>query len=128
MNDLLFYYTELVWKMKLHFAFPDPSAGYEISIGYIKFYNCYPLANEYSVEIIDNPCTGGLSIAAEINGGPRPTEYTFTMGDSNNCDYIFTSLSNGECTWELEIASINSETDSALWPAIYTLTQPTFTP
>ena len=50
------------------------------------------------------------------------------MGDSNNCDNIFTSLSNGECTWELEIASINSETDSALWPAIYTLTQPTFTP
>ena len=107
--------------MKIHFEFLA-SGAYDISIGYIKFYNCYSVTNEYSVEIIDNPCvSAGLVVPADTdNGGTRETEYTSTMGQQEDID--FTDFTNGECTYEIEIVSINSETDSTLWPAIYTLT------
>ena len=48
------------------------------------------------------------------------------MGSNDSLD--FEGLTNGECSYEIEIVSINSETDDTLWPNIYTLTQPTFTP
>ena len=107
--------------MKIHFEFLT-AGDYDISIGYIKFYNCYSVTNEYSVEIIDNPCvSAGLVVPADTdNGGTRETEYTSTMGQQEDID--FTDFTNGECTYEIEIVSINSETDSTLWPAIYTLT------
>ena len=111
----------------MHFAFPDAEAGYDISIEEIKFYNCYPATNEFTVEIIDNPCTGELVVPADTNnGGSFVSEKTIIMGEFGIVS--FTDFSNGECTWELEIVSINSETDSTLWPALYELTQPTFQP
>ena len=128
MSDLVLHYTELLWKMKIHFAFPDPSSGYDISIEQILFYHCYAAGNEYTVEIVDNPCTSaGLVVPGDSNsGGSFDFSYSFVMGDTDPID--FTGFTNGECTYELELISINSETDSTLWPAIYTLTQPTFTP
>jgi hypothetical protein len=127
MSDLILRFTELLWKMKIHFAFPDPSSGYDISIEQILFYSCYAHVNEYTVEIVDNPCTSaGLVVPEDINsGGTFDFSFSFVMGDTDDID--FTGFTNGECTYELELLSINSETDSTLWPAIYTLAQPTFT-
>ena len=107
--------------MKIHFAFPDPESGYDISIEQIKFYYSWARANEFTVEFIDNPCTGGLVVPGDINsGGSFDFSYSFVMGDTDGID--FTGFTNGECSYELELLSINSETDDTLWPAIYTLT------
>ena len=69
MSDLVLQFIDL-WKMKIHFAFPDPSSGYDISIEQILFYNCFAYGNEFTVEIVDNPCTtAGLVVPGDIDSG-----------------------------------------------------------
>ena len=77
---------------------------------------------EYTVEIVDNPCTSaGLVVPGDINsGGSFDFSYSFVMGGTD--DIAFTGFTNDECSYELELVSVNSETDSTLWPAIHTLT------
>ena len=41
------------------------------------------------------------------------------MGGTSDLDL---DLNNGECTFEIELVSVDSDTDPENWPAIFTLT------